>query len=82
VTQIRPSYTTDALRNRIQGSVTLEAIVRRDGVAGAIRVIKPLDAGLDAQAIEALRQWRFRPGRLGDTPVDVLVSVVIDFTIR
>jgi TonB family protein len=82
VTQIRPTYTTDALRNRIQGSVTLEAVVRRDGQADAIRVIRSLDPGLDAQAIQALRQWRFRPGRLGDTPVDVLVSVVIDFTIR
>jgi TonB family protein len=82
LTQIRPTYTTDALRNHIQGSVTLEAVVRRDGVADAIRVVKSLDSGLDAQAIQALRQWRFRPGRLGDTPVDVLVSVVIDFTIR
>jgi TonB family protein len=82
VTQIRPTYTTDALRNRIQGSVTLEAVVRRNGLADAIRVVRSLDPGLDAQAIHALRQWRFRPGRLGDTPVDVLVSVVIDFTIR
>lgn len=82
VTQVRPTYTTDALRNRTQGSVTLEAVVRRDGLADAIRVIRSLDPGLDAQAIQALRQWRFRPGGLGDTPVDVLVSVVIDFTIR
>ena len=82
VTQIRPTYTTDALRNRIQGSVSLEAIVRRDGVADAIRVLRSLDPSLDAQAIDALRQWRFRPGRLGDTPVDVLVSVMIDFTSR
>ena len=79
---MRPTYTADALRNRIQGSVILEAIVRRDGQADAIRVIRSLDPELDAQAIQALRQWRFRPGRLGDTLVDVLVSVVIDFTIR
>lgn len=82
VTQIRPTYATDALRNRIQGSVTLEAVVRRDGVADAIRVIRSLDPGLDAQAIRALGQWRFRPGRLGEMPVDVLVSVVMDFTIH
>jgi TonB family protein len=82
VTQVRPTYTKDALLDRIQGRVTLEAVVRRDGVADAIRVTKSLDPELDAQAIQALRQWRFRPGRLGDTPVDVLVSVVIDFTIH
>lgn len=82
VVEVRPTYTLDALRNRVQGTVMLEAIVRRDGLAHAISVVRSLDPGLDAQAIEALRQWRFRPGRFGDTPVDVLVSVVIDFRIR
>ena len=82
VVEVRPTYTLDALRNRVQGTVMLEAVVRRDGLAHAIRVVRSLDPGLDAQAVEALRQWRFRPGRLGDSPVDVLVSVVIDFRIR
>jgi hypothetical protein len=38
--------------------------------------------GLDQEAITAVRGWRFEPGRLGDRPVDVLVTVVMDFTIR
>ena len=80
--QVRPSYTPEALRTRVQGSVTLEAIVRRNGFADTIRVLRSLDPGLDGEAVAALRQWRFRPGRVGDTPVDVLVTVVIDFRIR
>ena len=83
LSQVRPSYTTDALRNKIQGSVVLEVIVRRDGIPSDFRVVRSLDRrGLDEQAIAAVQQWRFNPGRLAGTPVDVLVTVVLDFTIH
>jgi TonB family protein len=82
LTQVRPSYTPEALRTRVQGTVMLEAVVRRNGFADAIRVLRSLDPGLDGEAVAALRQWRFRPGRIGEIPVDVLVTVVIDFRIR
>ena len=38
--------------------------------------------GLDEEAIEAVRQWQFDPGRLSGRPVDVIVIVVMDFSIR
>jgi TonB family protein len=82
LSQVTPKFTADALERRIQGVVWLEAVVRRDGRAGDVRVQRSLDPGLDEQAILALRQWVFEPGRLGSTPVDVLVSVVIEFWIR
>lgn len=83
LSQVRPSYTDEALRQRIQGSVILELIVRRDGQPSDIRVVRSLDpGGLDVQAIAAVQQWRFNPGRLGSTPVDVLVTVVMEFSIR
>ncbi len=83
LSQVRPSYTDEALRQRIQGSVILELIVRRDGQPSDIRVVRSLDpGGLDVQAIAAVQQWRFNPGRLASTPVDVLVTVVMDFSIR
>lgn len=80
--QVRPKYTTEALQLKLQGTVVLEVVVRRDGVPGDIRVIRSLDrGGLDAEAIAAVREWRFTPGRLGDTPVDVLVTVILEFRI-
>jgi TonB family protein len=82
LTQVRPTYTVEALRARIQGSVRLELIVRRDGLPDEIRVIESLDPGLDGEAVAAARQWRFDPGRVGDTPVDVLVTLVMDFRVR
>jgi outer membrane biosynthesis protein TonB len=36
----------------------------------------------DEEAIRALREWRFEPGRVAGVPVDVLLSVVMDFSIR
>ena len=41
-----------------------------------------MTTGLDDEAIRAAREWRFNPGHLGDTPVDVLVILLIDFHIR
>ena len=49
----------------------------------AIRVTRSLDrGGLDEEAIAAVREWRFTPGRIGNTPVDVLVTILMDFNVR
>jgi TonB family protein len=82
LTQVRPSYTSEALAGRIQGPVVLELVVRADGHPTDIRVVRSLEAGLDLQAINAAREWRFEPGRLAGRPVDVQVVVVMDFSIR
>jgi TonB family protein len=83
ISQVRPTYTADALDQRIQGSVVLEVVVTTEGTPSEIRVVRSLDpAGLDEEAIKAVRQWKFKPGRLAGIPVNVLVTVVVDFTIR
>jgi TonB family protein len=82
LTQVRPSYTSEALAGRVQGPVVLELVVRADGHPADIRVLRSLDPGLDAQAIVAASQWRFDPGRLAGRPVDVQVVIVMDFSIR
>jgi TonB family protein len=83
IKEVRPRYTAEAVRNKIQGTVVLEAIVTADGCASQIRVVRSLDrGGLDEEAIAAVAQWRFDPGRLAGTPVDVLVTIMLDFSIR
>ena len=62
--------------------VALEVVVSREGMPTAIRVVRSLDPGLDGEAIAAARQWRFVPGRVGDTPVDVVVTILLDFNVR
>lgn len=82
ITEVKPRYTTDALKNRVQGTVELEVVVTADGCASNIRVIRSLDPGLDREALAATSQWRFEPGRLAGQPVNVLVQVFVDFRIR
>lgn len=80
--EVRPAYTADALRRKVSGTVTLEAIVRADGRADQIRVLRSLDPDLDHQAVVAVQQWLFAPGRVGNRPVDVYVTIELSFTIR
>ena len=81
--EVKPKYTAEAMRRRIQGTVVLEAVVSRDGIPIAVRVTRSLDpGGLDQEAMVAAREWRFTPGRIGETPVDVLVTIVLDFNVR
>jgi periplasmic protein TonB len=82
IARVDPVYTDEALARKVQGAVTLEAVVDRTGVATDIRVVRSLDRGLDDEAVRALRQWRFAPGTLTGSPVDVLVVVLMDFRIH
>ena len=80
--EVKPTYTPDALQAKVQGSVFLEVIVQRDGTPRDIIVVRSLDrGGLDRQAVLAVEQWRFNPGHLNGVPVDVLISVIVDFRI-
>jgi TonB family protein len=82
ISQVRPSYTASALDRRVQGTVALEVVVTAAGAPSLIRVVQSLDVDLDNEAIKAVREWRFAPGRMAGTPVPVLVTIVLDFTIR
>jgi protein TonB len=83
ITEVKPTYTNEALFQKIQGTVVLELVVRANGRPSDIRVVRSLDpGGLDEQAVIAAGQWRFAPGRLAGSPVDVLVTVMLDFRIR
>jgi TonB family protein len=84
VRNVRPQYTREAMDAKVQGTVMLDAVVEVDGTVGAVTVTKSLDTeyGLDEEAIDAARQWRFEPGRKDGTPVAVRVAVEMTFTLR
>lgn len=80
--EVRADYTDDARRANIEGEVELEIVVRRDGTVGDVRVVRGLRGGLNERAVNAVRQWRFAPGRMKGTPVDVVVQVGVEFRLR
>jgi periplasmic protein TonB len=84
ILQVQPKYTADAMVAKIQGSVRLSIVVRADGTVGDVKVVESLDTrfGLDARAVEAARAWRFTPSLRQGHPVDVQVTLILDFRLH
>ena len=80
--EVRANYTDEARRANIEGEVELEIVVRRDGTVGDVKIVRGLRGGLNERAVEAVRQWRFAPGRMKGVPVDVVVEVGVEFRLR
>jgi len=84
VTSVKPEYTEDAKRARIEGIVLLDSVVRQDGTVGEVSVVRSLDStfGLDRQATDAMKGWRFKPGMKDGKPVAVRVQIEMTFTLK
>jgi TonB family protein len=84
IREVKPQYTSDAMRAKIQGAVLLQCTVRQDGSVTDIQVVRSLDPtfGLDQEAIKAARQWRFAPGTRMGQPVSVQITIELTFTLR
>lgn len=82
--EVKPQYTADAMRAKIQGTVLLECVVGTDGMVNRIEVLRSLDKsfGLDQEAVKAARQWRFAPGMRQGQAVPVLITIELTFTLR
>ena len=80
--EVKADYTDEARRANIAGEVELEIVVRRDGSVGDVKIIRGLRGGLNERAVQAVRQWRFAPGRMKGVPVDVVVEVGVEFKLR
>jgi TonB family protein len=76
-----PSFSEEARKTKTQGAVTLRIIVGADGRATNLRVMRGLGMGLDERAVEAVRNWRFKPA-LGPTGKPVPTEVLIEVTFR
>jgi TonB family protein len=82
VYKVNPSYAPEPKAAKIQGTVTITAVVNAQGRADDIRVIRSLDPQLDANAVAAVSQWQFKPGTKDDQPVDVAVTIEINFKLQ
>jgi protein TonB len=80
--EVKAQYTEDARRRRVTGSVVLEIVILKDGAVGDVKVLRGLGFGLDEKAASAVRNWRFAPARRLGEPVDVIVEVEVDFSLR
>ena len=82
ISRVEPAYPEEARVNRISGIVIVEALIDRNGDVRNVQVLKPLPYGLDQAAVDAVKQWKFRPGTLAGEPVDVLFNLTINFKLQ
>jgi TonB family protein len=77
--KVEPVYTAEARKAGISGIVIVEAVIGRDGVVKNVSVLKPLPFGLDQAAVDAVKQWKFKPGTLEGKPVDIIFNLTVNF---
>jgi periplasmic protein TonB len=80
--EVKADYTEQARQRGLKGEVVLEIVVRRDGSVGDVKILRGLGSGLDERAVQAVRQWKFAPAQRQGSPVDVIVEVAVEFTLR
>jgi periplasmic protein TonB len=77
-----PPYTEEARKAHIEGVVVIQAVILKDGTVASFKVLKSLGHGLDESAINTISsKWRFSPGTLKGTPVDVIANIEVRFHI-
>jgi len=78
--KVQPEYPADARSQRIQGVVLLKAIIDKEGNVANLQLISGHPA-LAPAAIEAVKQWKYRPYQLNGEPVEVETTVTVNFTL-
>ncbi len=80
--KVDPKYPPELRTSHVDGEVVLYAIIRKDGSVDSIQLVHSVDPNLDAYAMEALAQWKFRPAENHGEPVDLEAVVHIPFRSR
>jgi TonB family protein len=77
--KMKPEYSDEARKAKYQGTAVLHVEVDATGRVGSVRVARSLGLGLDEKAIEAVKQWRFKPGTRNTQPVAMDAEVEMHF---
>jgi TonB family protein len=82
LTKVEPEYSDSAREEKIQGTTLLAVTIGTDGIPSDIRVARSLQQDLDANAVAAVRQWRFRPGVRDGAPVAIKAQIEVNFKLE
>jgi periplasmic protein TonB len=80
--RVAPRYSKLAIAARIAGAVVVQATIDREGAVTHVRVLRSLGFGLDEAAVEAVRQWKFKPAERFGQPAAVLFNLTVKFELR
>lgn len=80
ILRVQPDYPSLARQVRVQGQVVLRAIISREGTIEKLHVLSGHPMLVQA-AVDAVRQWRYRPYVLNGEPVEVETEVKVNFVL-
>jgi protein TonB len=78
VRQVKPQYPAMARETRVEGDVVLAAVIGKDGTVSDLKVVSG-PAILVSSAMQAVRQWRYKPYLLNGQPVEVETQIKLQF---
>jgi protein TonB len=81
IRDVKPVYPEDAKAAGVQGVVIIEAIIDENGDVRQAKVLRSVP-GLDDAAVGAVMQWKFTQTLLNGTPVQVLMTVTVNFSLQ
>ena len=79
ISQVKPVYPAGARDAGIEGTVHLQGLIGVDGVLLGLTPLNNIDTDLTAAALEAVKQWRYKPTLLNGMPVEVLTTIDVEF---
>lgn len=80
IRQIKPAYPPLAISTRTQGAVVMQAMISRNGSIESLEVLSGHPLLINA-AVDAVKQWRYRPFLLNGEPVEVQTRITVNFTL-
>ena len=81
ISDVAPSYPSEAKQAGVEGLVVFAAVIGKDGNIQNLRVLNSPSPLLSQAAIDAVKQWKYRPYLLNGTPVEVDTQITVNFTL-
>ena len=81
IKNVNPTYPQMAKIARVQGPVVLAAVIGKDGTIQNLHVLSTASPLLNQAAIDAVKEWRYRPYILNGEPVEVDTQITVNFTL-
>jgi len=79
VSKVEPEYSEEGRAAALEGTIIVGVVIGLDGLAHDARILSGLGLGLDEQAVEAIQQWRFKPGLKDGQPVPVAATIEVNW---
>ncbi|HEV7427829.1 MAG TPA: energy transducer TonB [Thermoanaerobaculia bacterium] len=82
IVHVDPVYPEEARQERVRGIVILQTVIDHTGAVRDVKVLKPLPHGLSEAAVDAVKQWVFKPATMNGEAVDVIFNLTVNFQLK